>query len=67
MKKNQTIYLIANGDLRLAANQTCEAEQAAMEKKFTAAVTREGYTVQRAHAYDWEKRHGFIDSQKMGL
>jgi hypothetical protein len=35
MKK---IYLVASGDLRLAANQNCEAAQAEMEKKIVAAV-----------------------------
>jgi hypothetical protein len=38
----QTIYIIANGDLRLSANQNCEAAQAAMEKQLVAAVEREG-------------------------
>jgi hypothetical protein len=64
MKK---IYLVANGDLRLSANQMCEPAQAAMEKALTAAVEREGFTVQRAHSFDEAKQHGFIDSQKMGL
>ena len=27
-----TVYLVANGDLRLSANQKCEPAQAAMEK-----------------------------------
>jgi hypothetical protein len=67
MKKSEPIFLIANGDLRLAANLKCEPEQAAMEKKLTSAFAAEGFTLQRAHAYDWDKQHGFIDSQKMGL
>ncbi len=67
MKTNPIISLIANGDLRASANQKCEAEQAAMEKKLAAALAAEGYTLQRAHSYDWEKQHGFIDSQKHGL
>lgn len=65
MKK--TVYLIANGDLRLSANQVCEAEQAAMEKKIESAVRHEGYTLKRAHPFDPEKGHGFIDSQKYGI
>lgn len=62
-----TVYLIANGDLRTSANQKCEAAQAAMEKQITAALEKEGWTVKRAHAFDPAKGHGFIDSQKYGM
>jgi len=62
-----TIYLVASGDLRLSANQNCEAAQAAMEKQLVAAIKREGGKVKRAHPYDSVKKHGFIDSQKHGL
>lgn len=61
------ILLLASGDLRLAANQDCWPAQEAMEAQLTAALARQGYTVRRAHAYDSEKRHGFLDSQKMGM
>jgi L-fucose isomerase-like protein len=63
----KTAYLIANGDLRLSANQTCEAAQAAMERQVTAAVEARGWKLRRAHPYDPKKRHGFIDSQKYGM
>ena len=63
----QEIYLIANGDLRLSANQKCQPAQAAMEAQLTAAIERAGAVVRRAHAYDPEKGHGFIDSQKYGM
>jgi len=63
----KTIFMVASGDLRIAANQTCEAAQVAMERKLTAAIEKEGYKVQRGHAYDPGKKHGFIDSQKYGL
>jgi hypothetical protein len=63
----KTVYLAASGDLRLSANQTCQAAQAALEEKLGAAFRREGVKVKRAHAFDPEKKHGFIDSQKMGL
>jgi hypothetical protein len=59
--------LVASGDLRLAANQTCEAAQAAMEAQLIAAVAKEGWTVKRGHPYDPAKKHGFIDSQKYGM
>lgn len=65
--KPKHVYLVANGDLRLAANQNCWAEQSKMEKALIQAVKAEGWTVVRAHPYDKVKKHGFIDSQKMGL
>ena len=60
------IYLIANGDLRLSANRNCWAAQQKAEEAIMAAIRREGREIQRAHAYDPEKQHGFIDSQKCG-
>jgi len=63
----KTIYLVANGDLRLAANQNCEPAQTEMEKKIVAAVEKLGGKIERAHAYNPEKKHGFIDSQKYGI
>lgn len=65
--RKKTIYLIVSGDLRIAANQQCEAAQAAMEKQLIAAVEKEGCQVRRAHLYDPAKKHGFIDSQKYGM
>src|SRR5271170_4401305 len=62
-----TIYLVANGDLRLSANQKCEPAQAEMEKALVGAIEREGFNVKRAHSFDEKKGHGFIDSQSMGL
>ncbi|HNQ88854.1 MAG TPA: fucose isomerase [Verrucomicrobiota bacterium] len=65
--QSRRVYLVANGDLRLSANQQCWAEQAAMEARLTEAIRGEGWTVRRAHAYNPAVRHGFIDSQKMGI
>ena len=62
-----TIYLVANGDLRLSANQNCWPAQAEMENQLTEAIERKGARVQRAHPYDPVKKHGFIDSQKTGI
>ena len=59
--------LIANGDLRLSANQTCWPAQQAMEEAVIAAFAREGITVKRGHAYDPALKHGFISSQRMGM
>src|SRR5216110_1979060 len=66
LKKKQ-IQLVANGDLRLSANQKCWPEQARMEAALVKALEREGAEVIRAHPFDKAKEHGFIDSQKMGL
>jgi L-fucose isomerase-like protein len=62
-----TVYLVASGDLRLSANQTCWAAQEAMEKQIFDAVKREGVSIKRGHPYDPEKQHGFIDSQIHGM
>jgi len=64
---SETIYLVASGDLRLAANQNCWPAQEAVEKAVIAAIEREGRKVQRAHPYDRIQKHGFIDSQKHGM
>lgn len=65
--KPKTVYLIANGDLRLAANQQCWAEQSRLEAALEKALKAQGVKLVRAHAVDRAKKHGFIDSQKMGL
>ena len=64
MKK---VYLVASGDLRLAANQNCWQAQSEMESALIAAFQREGVTVERAHPFDTKKKHGFIDSQAHGM
>lgn len=61
------VYLVASGDLRLSANQMCWAAQEKMEAALRSAIEAEGWKVVRAHPYDKAKKHGFIDSQKMGL
>src|SRR5437868_5200158 len=65
--KPKHAYLMANGDLRLTANQKCWPEQAKMEAILTKALKAEGWNAIRAHPYCPEKKHGFIDSQKMGM
>lgn len=62
-----TVYLVASGDLRLSANQTCWAAQAQMEADLGDAFAAHGWTVVRAHEYDEAEGHGFISSQKMGM
>ncbi len=63
----EPIYLIANGDLRLSANQNCWPAQAKVEEAVMAAVRREGREIKRGHAYDPALKHGFIGSQKQGI
>jgi hypothetical protein len=62
-----TVYLIANGDLRLAANQKCWPAQEKTEAAVIQAIRNEGFEVRRGHAFDPQKGHGFIDSQKRGM
>jgi hypothetical protein len=61
------VYLVANGDLRLSANQRCWAAQQAMEDEIGAAVAAAGWTLVRAHSYKECEKHGFIGSQKEGI
>ncbi len=63
----QEIFLVANGDLRLSANRKCWPAQVEVESQLIAAIEREGRSVTRAHAYDEQKEHGFIDSQRRGM
>jgi hypothetical protein len=63
----EPVVVVANGDLRLAANQKCWPAQAHTEEAVMEAIRREGCEVMRGHAYDPAKQHGFIDSQKRGM
>lgn len=67
MSQQSPIVLVANGDLRLSANQNCWEAQSKMEAALTAAIEREGRALHRGHPFDPEKKHGFIDSQKHGI
>lgn len=64
---SESIYLIANGDLRLPANQNCWAAQQRVEEAVMAAVRAQGREIKRGHPYNPELRHGFIGSQKQGI
>jgi hypothetical protein len=66
LKKKQ-VQFIANGDLRLSANQKCWPEQVKMEEALGKAVSEAGYEVLRAHPYKEAELHGFIASQKEGM
>ena len=65
--KRKRVWLVANGDLRLSANQNCWAAQEAMEHALAESVGAAGYELVRAHPYKKKEKHGFIDSQKEGM
>jgi len=64
---SKTVLLVANGDLRLSANQNCWAAQKQMEQTLTKALKGMGYTLKRAHPYKKDQKHGFIQNQKEGM
>ncbi|MFY1636277.1 fucose isomerase [Solwaraspora sp. WMMB335] len=60
-------YLVANGDQRLSANQTCWPAQQRFEAALTRAFRDRGVVLRRAHPADTAAGHGFIASQAQGL
>ncbi|PXA03167.1 fucose isomerase [Coraliomargarita sinensis] len=65
--KQKTVLLVANGDLRLSANQNCWAKQDEMEKELASVVAELGAKIKRAHPYKPDEKHGFIASQREGM
>ena len=65
--RKRQVLLVANGDLRLAANQRCWPAQREMEAQLTRAVADCGYELLRAHPFKPNEQHGFIGSQKEGM
>ncbi len=65
--RNRSVQLVANGDLRLSANQNCWPAQRDMEAALTRAIESLGYHAERAHPYKESERHGFIGSQREGV
>ena len=65
--KKRRVLLVANGDLRLSANQNCWAAQEKMEEDLARSVASAGYELVRAHPYKKKEKHGFISSQKEGM
>ncbi|MCB1121618.1 MAG: fucose isomerase [Verrucomicrobiae bacterium] len=61
------ITLIASGDLRESANRVCWEKQAEMEAALTRAVADRGHELVRAHAFNADRGHGFIGSQREGM
>ena len=65
--KKRQVLMVASGDLRLSANQTCWEAQKEMEEALSRAVAEAGYELVRAHPYKEDQKHGFIASQKEGM
>ena len=65
--QQDTIRLIASGDLRLSANQVCWPAQRDMEQTLAAAIEKQGYRLERAHPFKDDQQHGFIASQREGI
>lgn len=63
----KTLYVVANGDLRLTTNVKTWAKQQEVEQQFADAAAKFGWSIKRAHEVDPEKGHGFIDSQRRGM
>ena len=63
----KTVFTVASGDLRANANEKCWPTQQQLESDLTSAVEALGWSVQRGHAADSTKGHGFIDSQRLGI
>ncbi|MGC4152065.1 MAG: hypothetical protein QM628_03165 [Propionicimonas sp.] len=61
-----TVYTIANGDLRLTTNVKTWSMQQQVEGEFATAVESLGWKVKRAHDVNPTTGHGFIDSQHYG-
>ncbi len=61
------VILVASGDSRIAANQRCWPAQQTLEKAVDKAFGELGARITRGHAYDAEKKHGFIDGQARGI
>lgn len=66
-KKKRCVLLVANGDLRLSANQNCWAAQNEIEESLAHSMAAVGYKLLRAHPYKKKEKHGFISSQKEGM
>jgi hypothetical protein len=61
------IIIVASGDLRNSANQTCWPAQEKTEEAVTAAIRKFGYSIRRGHPVDPVLGHGFIHGQRHGI
>lgn len=59
--------LVCSGDLRPSANLKCWPMQQKMEEELAKAFRNYSWEIRRAHPYNEEKGHGFIDYQHIGI
>ncbi len=64
---NKQVLVVCSGDLRPSANIKCWPMQQQMEEKLNVALHSMGWSSKRAHGYNEEKGHGFIDYQHIGV
>ncbi|WP_422136150.1 hypothetical protein [Endozoicomonas sp. ALD040] len=65
--QNKEVFVIANGDLRDTANQTCWDVQQSFERKLEAALKEKfDFIARRAHPVKEVQGHGFISNQREG-
>lgn len=64
---SKEVYIVSSGDLRPAANINCWPMQQKLEGMINEALYKLGWHAKRAHEYDPEKGHGFIDYQHIGI
>lgn len=64
---SQEVYIVSSGDLRPSANISCWPMQQKLEGMITEALHKNGWSAKRAHDYNAEKGHGFIDYQHIGI
>lgn len=62
-----TIFLVANGNLKHVTNRNGWNAQKDMEEKLAKVFNSEGIDVVRAHVFSEELGHGFIWNQRMGI
>lgn len=61
------VYIVSSGDLRPSANLNCWPMQQKLEAMINSALLENGWKAIRAHEYNKEKGHGFIDYQHVGI
>lgn len=65
--ESNEVLVLTNGDLRLSANLACWEVQSTFEEKLANVLeSKFGKKTKRAHFYDEDLKHGFIDGQRKG-
>lgn len=64
---SKEVIVVCSGDLRPSANLSCWPMQQKMEAQLQTALSSFGWSSKRAHDFDPEKGHGFIDYQHVGI